>query len=117
MEVKDIPIPAPATIKVTKEGKQAVFETNVITTTDNKYIYCLPVRRNNKLVNFAGTGMAREIKIQFAPGEVYIWKNISIIKFVEDGRNYLRIKTTTPGTMSVSWQDRIKEEADKRVAE
>ena len=49
MEVQNIPIPAPAAIKVTKEGKQGVFETKIIQTTDNKYIYCLPVRRNNKL--------------------------------------------------------------------
>ena len=55
MEVQNIPIPAPAAIKVTKEGKQGVFETKIIQTTDNKYIYCLPVRRNNKVVNFSGT--------------------------------------------------------------
>ncbi len=52
MEVQNIPIPAPAAIKVTKEGKQGVFETKIIQTTDNKYIYCLPVRRNNKVVNY-----------------------------------------------------------------
>ena len=38
MEVNDIPIPSVATIKVTKEGKTAVFDTTVIHTTDNKYI-------------------------------------------------------------------------------
>lgn len=111
MEVKDIPIPAVATIKVTKEGKQAVFDTTVIQTTDNKYIYCMPIRKSNKLVNFDGQGMQREVKIEFAPGEVYIWKNVSVAKFVEDGKNYLRIKTTTPGTLSMAWQDRAKPEA------
>ena len=35
MEVQNIPIPAPAAIKVTKEGKQGVFETKIIQTTDN----------------------------------------------------------------------------------
>lgn len=106
MEVQQIPIPSPATLKITKEGKQAIFETNVIQTTDNKYIYCLPIRHNNKLVNFEGKGMVRELKVRFAPGEVYIWKNISIVRFVEDGRNYLRIKTTTIGTKSTALADR-----------
>ena len=40
MNVEDIPVPAMATIKVSKENKSAVFETTVIHTTDNKYIYC-----------------------------------------------------------------------------
>jgi len=106
MEVEQIPIPSPATLKVTKEGKQAIFETNVIQTTDNKYIYCMPIRHDNKLVNFEGKGMKRELKVRFAPGEVYIWKNISVIRFIEDGKNYLRIKTTTIGTRSTSLQDR-----------
>ena len=39
MNVEDIPVPAMATIRVSKEGKSAVFETTVIQTTDNKYIY------------------------------------------------------------------------------
>lgn len=106
MDVEKIPIPAPATIKVTKEGKQGVFETKVIQTTDNKYIYCMPVRHNNKLVSFAGSGLAKEVKIMFEPGKVYVWKNVSIAKFVEDGRNYLRIKTRTPGIRSTARQDR-----------
>ena len=82
MEVQNIPIPAPAAIKVTKEGKQGVFETKIIQTTDNKYIYCLPVRRNNKVVNFSGTGLTKEIKVYIKPGEVYVWRNISIARFV-----------------------------------
>jgi len=110
MEVQQIPVPSPATLKVTKEGKQAIFETNVIQTTDNKYIYCLPIRHNNKLVSFEGKGMTRELKIRFAPGEVYIWKNISIMRFIEDGKNYLRIKTTTIGTRSTALADRAEED-------
>ena len=54
MEVQNIPIPAPAAIKVTKEGKTGGYsETKIIQTTDNKYIYCLPVRRNNKVVKIS----------------------------------------------------------------
>ena len=72
MEVQNIPIPAPAAIKVTKEGKQGVFETKIIQTTDNKYIYCLPVRRNNKVVNFSGTGLTKEInREKFMSGEIF----------------------------------------------
>ncbi len=113
MEVQNIPIPAAAAIKVTKEGKQGVFDTKVIQTTDNKYIYCMPIRRNNKLVNFSGKGLVKEIKIYFAPGKVYVWRNVSIAKFIEDGRVYLRLRTTTPGTQSMFWQDRAKEDAEQ----
>ena len=113
MEVQNIPIPAAAAIKVTKEGKQGVFDTKVIQTTDNKYIYCMPIRRNNKLVNFSGQGLVKEIKIYFAPGKVYVWRNVSIAKFIEDGRVYLRLRTTTPGTQSMFWQDRVKEDAEQ----
>lgn len=49
--------------------------------------------------------MAKELKVMFEEGKVYIWKNISIAKFVEDGRNYLRIKTRTPGIRSVARKD------------
>lgn len=116
MEVKDIPIPSVATIKVSKEGKAAVFDTTVIHVTDDKYIYVMPVRQKDKLVNFTGEGMFREIKIQFAPFELYVWKNISITKFVEAGRNFLRIKTTTPGVRSNSWKDRAaKRESEKEA--
>ena len=108
MEVQNIPIPAAAAIKVTKEGKQAVLETRVIHTVENKYIYCLPVHRNNKLVNFSGAGLAKELKVSFAPGQVYVWRNISISKFIEDGKIYLRIKTTTPGTQSKFWKDCVE---------
>ena len=114
MEVQNIPIPAPAAIKVTKEGKQGVFETKIIQTTDNKYIYCLPVRRNNKVVNFSGTGLTKEIKVYIKPGEVYVWRNISIARFVEDGRSYLKIRTRTPGMQSMFWQDRVKEEEEQK---
>ena len=114
MEVQNIPIPAPAAIKVTKEGKQGVFETKIIQTTDNKYIYCLPVRRNNKVVNFSGTGLTKEIKVYIKPGEVYVWRNISIARFVEDGRSYLKIRTRTPGVQSMFWQDRVKEEEEQK---
>lgn len=113
MEVQNIPIPAAAAIKVTKEGKQGVFDTKVIQTTDNKYIYCMPIRRNNKLVNFSGKGLVKEIKVYFAPGKVYVWRNVSIAKFIEDGRVYLRLRTTTPGTQSMFWQDRAKEDAEQ----
>ena len=113
MEVQNIPIPAAAAIKVTKEGKQGVFDTKVIQTTDNKYIYCMPIRRNNKLVNFSGKGLVKEIKIYFALGKVYVWRNVSIAKFIEDGRVYLRLRTTTPGTQSMFWQDRAKEDAEQ----
>lgn len=116
MEVKNIPIPSVATIKVSKEGKAAVFDTTVIHVTDDKYIYVMPIRQNNKLVNFRGEGMFREIKIQFAPFEMYVWKNISITKFIEDGRVFLRIKTTTPGVLSNTWKDRAaKRESEKEA--
>lgn len=106
MNVEDIPVPAMAAIKVSKEGKSAVFETTVIQTTDNKYIYTLPVRVDDKLVNFDAPGARKELKIEFGPFNFYEWKNISIIKFTEDGRNYLRIRTRTPGTKALAWSDR-----------
>ena len=106
MEVQNIPIPAKATIKISKEGKYAIFETKVIQTTDNKYIYAMPVRIDKKLVNFEVKGIVKELKVEFAPFEYYVWKNISIIKFVEDGRKYLRIKTTTPGTKALAWAEK-----------
>lgn len=117
MEVKDIPIPSVATIKVSKEGKTAVFDTTVIHITDDKYMYVMPIREQDKLVNFEGEGMFREIKVQFAPYEVYIWKNITITKFVEDGRVFLRIRTTTPGVRSNSWKDRAPKSEKKEVQE
>ena len=94
MNVEDIPIPSMAAIRVSKEGKSALFETTIIQTTDNKYIYAMPVRVDEKLVNFEAKGLLKEIKIEFAPFEFYEWRNISIIRFVEDGRSYLRIRTT-----------------------
>jgi len=106
MNVEDIPVPAVAVIRVSKEGKSALFETTIIQTTDNKYIYTMPIRINNKLVNFEAKGMLREIKIEFAPFEFYEWRNISIIRFVEDGKSYLRIKTTTPGIKAMAWSDK-----------
>lgn len=105
MEVKDIPIPASATIKVSKEGKSAVFETTIIQSTDNKYIYTLPIHIDKKLVNFEAKGLIKELKVEIAPFELYLWKNISIIRFVENGKSYLRIRTTTPGTKSEPWKD------------
>lgn len=105
MNVEDIPIPAVAVIRISKEGKSALFETTIIQTTDNKYIYTMPVRINDKLVNFEAKGIFREIKIEFAPFEFYEWRNISIIRFVEDGKSYLRIKTTTPGIKAMAWPD------------
>ncbi len=106
MNVENIPVPAMAVIRVSKEGKSALFETTIIQTTDNKYIYTMPIRINNKLVNFEAKGILREIKIEFAPFEFYEWKNISIIRFVEDGKSYLRIKTTTPGFKAMAWPDK-----------
>lgn len=105
MNVEDIPIPAVAVIRISKEGKSALFETTIIQTTDNKYIYTMPIRIDDKLVNFEAKGIFREIKIEFAPFEFYEWKNISIIRFVEDGKSYLRIKTTTPGFKAMAWPD------------
>lgn len=105
MNVENIPVPAVAVIRVSKEGKSALFETTIIQTTDNKYIYTMPVRIDDKLVNFEAKGIFREIKIEFAPFEFYEWRNISIIRFVEDGKSYLRIKTTTPGIKAMAWPD------------
>ena len=76
MDVNEIPIPAVATIKVSKEGKSAVFDTTVIQTTDNKYIYVMPVRRDKKLVSFEGEGLMKEIRIQFDREDIYSWRNI-----------------------------------------
>lgn len=106
MNVDEIPIPAMAAIRVSKEGKSALFETTIIQTTDNKYIYTMPVRVDEKLVNFEAKGMLKEIKIEFAPFEFYLWRNVSIIRFVEDGKSYLRIRTTTPGTKAMAWPDK-----------
>lgn len=106
MNVEDIPVPSMATIKISKENRSAVFKTTVIHTTDNKYIYCMPVRVDERLVNFEARGMHKELKIEFAPFEFYAWKNISIIRFVEDGKSYLRIKTTTPGVKAMAWPDK-----------
>ena len=117
MEVNDIPIPSVATIKVSKEGKAAVFDTTVIHVTENKYIYVMPIRDHDKLVNFAGEGMFREIKVQFAPYELYIWKNIGITKLVEDGKLFLRIRTSTPGVRSNSWKDRAAKREDEKEAQ
>ena len=114
MDVNDIPVPAVATIKVTKEGKAAVFDTTVVHTDDNKYIYVMPTKQKNKLVNFAGNGMFREIKIQFAPYELYVWKNIGIAKFIEDGKIFLKIRTTTPGVRSNAFKDRAPKEMTKK---
>ena len=99
MQVDNIPIPAAASIKVSKEGKSAIFQTTIIQTTDNKYIYTLPIHVDKKLINF-------ELKGSTAPFEFYAWKNISIIKFVEDGKTYLRIKTTAHGIKSLPWPDK-----------
>ena len=41
--------------------------------------------------------MYKELKVQFESGKVYVWKNIAMAKFFEDGRQYLRIRTTVPG--------------------
>jgi hypothetical protein len=105
MEVNDIPVPSLASIKVSKEGKTALFETTIVQTTDNKYIYVMPVRVDGKAVNFEAKGLIKELKVEFAPFEYYAWRNISIMKFVEDGKKFLRIKTTTPGTKSTAWTD------------
>lgn len=103
MNVEEIPVPSVATIRISKEDKAAVFKTTVIHTTDNKYIYCMPVRVDEKLVNFEAEGIRRELKIEVAPFEFYEWKHISIIKFVEDGKKYLRIKALTPGVKAAAW--------------
>ena len=106
MKVGDIKVKAMAAIRVSKEGKSALFETTIIQTTDNKYIYTMPVRVDDKLVNFEAKGLFKEIKIEFAPFEFYEWRNISIIRFVEDGKSYLRIRTTTPGIRAMAWPDK-----------
>lgn len=97
MDVQQIPIPSAATIKVSKEGKSALFDTTVIHTSENKYIYVVPIHRDNKLVSFTGQGLIKEIKIRFGENEVYVWRNISITKFIEEGKLFLRIHTRTPG--------------------
>lgn len=106
MEVNDIPVPSLASLRVSKEGKTALFETTVVQTTDNKYIYVMPIRVDGKPVNFEAKGLIKELRIEFAPFEYYEWRNISIIKFVENGNKFLRIKTTTPGIKSVAWTDK-----------
>lgn len=117
MNVDDIPVPAMAAIRVSKEGKSALFETTIIQTTDNKYIYAMPVRVDDKLVNFESKGMLKELKIEFGPFEFYVWRNISIIRFVEDGKSYLRIRTTTPGTKAMAWSDKpVTTQKKKRTA-
>jgi hypothetical protein len=107
MDVNDIPVPSVATIRISKEGKSGVFETTVIQTTDNKYIYALPVRVDGKLVNFEGKGLVKEFKVEVAPFEFYEWRNISIIEFVEKRNRFLRIKTTTPGIKANAWPEKI----------
>ena len=114
MNVEDIPVPAMAAIRVSKEGKSALFETTIIQTTDNKYIYTMPVRVDNKLVNFEAKGLLKEIKIEFAPFEFYEWRNISIIRFVEDGKSDLRISTTTPGIRAMAGSDKPVTTAKKK---
>lgn len=106
MQVENIPIPAAASIRISKEGKSAVFQTTVVQTTDNKYIYTLPIHVDKKLINFEVSGCLKEIRIEFAPFEFYAWKNISIIKFIEDRKNYLRIKTSTRGIKTMPWPDK-----------
>lgn len=105
MEVEKVPIPSAACIKVSKEGKTAVFETTIIQSTDNKYFYTTPIYVDKKLVNFEQKGLIKELKVELAPFELYLWKNISIVKFVENGKKYLRIKTTTPGVKSEPWKN------------
>lgn len=106
MNVDDIPVPAMASIRVSKEKKSALFETTIIQTTDNKYIYTMPVRVDEKLVNFEAKGMLKEIMIEFGPFDFYLFRNVSIVRFVEDGKSYLRIRTTTPGIKSMAWADK-----------
>jgi hypothetical protein len=106
MEVNDIPVPALAALKVSKEDKSALFETTVVQTTDNKYIYLMPIRVDGKPVNFDAKGLIKELRIEFAPFEYYEWHNISLLKFVENGRQFLRVKTTTPGITSSAWTDK-----------
>ena len=74
----------------------------------------MPVRVDNKLVNFEAKGLLKEIKIEFAPFEFYEWRNISIIRFVEDGKSYLRIRTTTPGIRAMAWSDKPVTTAKKK---
>lgn len=97
MDVDNIPIPSVATIKVTKGEKTAVFDTTVVQTTDNRYIYVMAIKEGNKIVNFSGTGLFREIKINFSEDKAYAWKNITISRFNENGQVYHRINTRTPG--------------------
>ena len=115
MNVDDIPKPALAAIKVAKDGKMAIFETKIIQTTDNKYIYTLPVRVKRKLVNFDVKGLIKEIRVEFAPGEYYVWKNISIGQFIEDGRRYLKIKTTTPGIRTKEFTEKKNKDSKKVI--
>ena len=43
---------------------------------------------------------------RFSSPDFYVWRNISIIRFVEDGKSYLRIKTSTPGIKAMAWPDK-----------
>lgn len=115
MEVSEIPIPAAATIKVSKEGKSAVFDTTVIQTTDNQYIYVMPIRHNNKLVSFAGKGLVKEFKVLFGDEEVYLWRNITISKFIEAGNLFLRIKTKSSGIRVSSWMEKNQEKEKSKI--
>ena len=54
------------------------------------------------------------IKIVFAPFEFYEWRNISIVRFVEDGKSYLRIRTTTPGIKALAWPEKPVTTAKKK---
>lgn len=74
----------------------------------------MPVRVDDKLVNFEAKGLLKEIKIEFAPFEFYEWRNISIVRFVEDGKSYLRIRTTTPGIKAMAWSEKPVTSAKKK---
>jgi hypothetical protein len=115
MEVKDIQVPSLVSIRVSKEGKSVVFETTVVQTTDNKYIYVLPVRVDGKLVNFEGNGMLKNIMIEMAPATYYEWRNVSIIKFAEKSNRFLRIKVGMPGVKSTPWLEPITTTLKKKT--
>jgi hypothetical protein len=105
MEVKDIQVPSLVSIRVSKEGKSAVFETTVVQTTDNKYIYVLPVRVDGKLVNFDGNGMLKNIMIEMAPSTYYEWRKVSISKFAEKKNRFLKIKVGMPCVKAMPWTE------------
>lgn len=108
MYVKKIPIPAIATIYVSKNDQSASFDTTVIQTSDNKYIYVMPVRKDKKIVNFDIPGLSKEIRVHFDSNTTFVWKNVTISKFVDGNNVFLRIRTKTNGSRYIPPSDHLR---------